>query len=225
MLLPVWERLAKRHLTAGTLGKAAHYLERIKRKAPGRPGIRRDLGVVWAGRGRFEEAESLLTEELSRFGPSTQTLRALGDLYYAWGRREKALQFYASVRDQASGENLEVLNYRIRQCESRESFSDVLASQRFFRAGNEAMLRRDFDVARYHFEKATTRDFSNFQAFNNLGALYLNHTGEPDKALSCFTQALRYGGHGYIRQNLERARRAAERQRSGSHLSGHGVAG
>jgi tetratricopeptide (TPR) repeat protein len=210
MLVSMLERRALRHMRAGRYEKAERDFERIRHRRPYRAGINYNIGLVKLAQRNFEAAETLLADVVQRYGESCRHLRALGDVYYLWGKREPALHYYQRARRLCQAEEaLALLERRIEHCSSDATYQRVLESDRLFSEGNESLRLKDYPRAKEQFERALECDPTNYHALNNLGAIMLSRERRPTEAAEYFERATELSDVPSIAENLRRARRRA----------------
>lgn len=210
MISYLLERLAVRAFLAGDYDRAARYFEKVQGRDPNRSGINHNLGLVRLAQRRFEEAEELFLEDLERYGDAYRRLRVAGDLYYLWGKRREARRYYERALEECEREAEQgLLEQRIQNCADEVSFERVMESHRLYNEGNKAMQSNDFRTARELYEKSVDCDTTNYQALNNLGAVWMNYEKQPDRAVEYFERAAELSNLGSVGANLQKARKRA----------------
>jgi Flp pilus assembly protein TadD len=90
-------------------------------------------------------------------------------------------------------------------CADPAGFETAMESLRELKKGNSLMAERDMDGAYEAFRKAAGLDEYNFQAWNNLGALEMNHKKNIPASAEFFRKAAALTSLQAIHNNLKRA--------------------
>ena len=201
-----WTRFAFNALVSEDFERAGSYFEKIRNRCPDRMGTRYNLGLACLGMERFEEAEGAFSGEIRRFGESPERVRALGDLYYIWGKGEQAHACYRKVTGMQPSPLLEE---RVALLEREDGPERIRKAHSTFKEGVEAMKGGHGERAIREFRKTVDFDPTHFQALNNLGTLFLDK-GEAAAAVGWFEAALALAEMRPVRENLLRARQAMD---------------
>jgi len=209
----LWERQAFNGLVEGDYPRAEKYFLKISRSRPGSPGTDYNLGLVRLAAGDFEGAEVYLLRDLERYGDSLRRFLTLGELYYLWGRPDQASRRYGQALEEAEKpEVLRLLRERMEKCASPVACEGALKARDRFQEGIALQKNRDYPAARDAFREAVELDGTHYQAWNNLGCLYLDHLDDPEQAEACFTRAASYSDLPAIGMNLARIRNLRKKQ-------------
>jgi tetratricopeptide (TPR) repeat protein len=204
------ERLAVRCFVAGDYDRAARYFESVQKRDPHRAGLNHNIGLVRMAQRRYDEAEKCFLDDLERYGDSYKRLRVTADLYYVWGNREKAKHYYERALEECEREpEQRLLQQRIQNCADEVAFERVTESHRLYTRGNEAMQSNDYQSAREYYQKSVDCDPTNYQALNNLGAVWMNYERQPERAVEYFERAAELSNLGSVGANLQKARKRA----------------
>lgn len=201
------------HFVMGRYAKAEEYFLKIREAQPGKFGIVHNLGLVSLAQDKFEDAEKAFLSELENSGEVYARVKALADTYYLWGKREKAREYYertfALCQNEADGR---LISRRIEQAKDEALFAEAMRSVRELKQGNRYMAEKNFEDAYDSFKRASEIDSSNFQAYNNLGALEINYRKNLDKAIRYFEKAVRLTSLPAIYNNLNHAKSLAAKK-------------
>jgi len=199
-------RRALNAYTAGDYQTALTLFKELRDKSPSQAGHGHNIALCYLGMGAFEQAEPLLLQELEQFGDHFPRIRALGDLYYAWGKREKAEEYYRrAIEESPEEEGVRQLKLRIEICRSEERFARAQEAAARYQEGNELLAAEKPDEALDAFADALALDPSNVQAMNNYATMLMNHKKDVDQAVSYFEKALALHNIPAIRLNMQRA--------------------
>lgn len=178
---------------------------------------RHNLGLAALGRDDFAEAERCFLENLERLGDHYPRLRALADLYYVWGKREKAGEFYRRALKELQGGTpgrgegaspyagaKPLLEQRIAATETDAAFEAVREADRAYRAGVAAQDEDDPGAAVSEFRRAVEADPSHVLAWNNLGTILMNQREDFAGAEAAFSTGLSYEPVPILQANLQK---------------------
>ncbi|HUX14259.1 MAG TPA: hypothetical protein VMW87_14620 [Spirochaetia bacterium] len=209
------ERFALNAFVTGDYERAEKYFLRLKSDEPDRLGADHNMGLVKLGLRQYAEAEAYFLRDRELFGGSYLRSRTLGDLYYIWGDREKASKWYSAALKESEDEvDKTLLRERVKICSRESSFAAVQESHRSFEAAVLQQKSGELERAREMLELAVQQDPTNFQAWNNLGSVFMEDPARQTDAVSCFTRARAYSSIPAIVRNLEEAeKRAGETKR------------
>lgn len=203
------QKRATNYLFGGEFEKARRLFLKLHAAEPGVPGMRHNLALTYIGEQRFAEGERLLLEELSDFGEHYPRLKALADLYYMWGRREAASEFYAQALDtDCPEEEKPLIRRRIEITGDAARFERARESLKRLADGNELLGEDRWEEALQAYQTAVELDETNLQALNNTGTIQLNHARDPALALETFKRACAWSPLPWLRSNLMQAQRA-----------------
>jgi tetratricopeptide (TPR) repeat protein len=201
-------------LAANRYGDAEILFRKIEQLQPGAMGNGHNVGVALMGQERYEEAERCFLAELENFGEVFHRLKTLGDLYYVWGQPEKAAQFYARAKETAQQPpDRNFCERRAAISANPEKFARVRESIDANKRGAELYFKNEIDPAILEFQRAGELDPTNFQSFNNMGAIELNHRKDAVAAAAWFEKAASLSSLAGIQRNVAAARAEAERAR------------
>ncbi len=205
-LVSRWERAAMRAFVMGRYAEAEDNFRRIREAQPDKFAIGHNLGLVCLAQERHQEAADYFHAELDNFGETYMRVKALGDTYYIWGKREKCMEFYSRTLELCEHEgDRRLISRRMGLCADPATFAVAMESQRLLREGNRLMAEGDLDGSCEAFRKAAELDDSNFQAWNNLGALEMNHKKNIPASAEYFKKAVAFTSLQAIHNNLKRA--------------------
>ncbi len=185
--------------------KALKHYEKILRNNPCYPGLMYNISLCYFAKKDYALAESFLMDELDRNGKTGDRLRTMGDLYYRWKKREKALFYYKQLEEYLNHEE-EWLRTRIGILEN-----DIDAETAFNAADrlDEALVilkEGSTNKAQELLELGMKEDPSSFQILNNLGVIALKERNDPEKAVTYFERANELMPIPVHKANLEKAR-------------------
>ncbi len=207
LLIPIWQRLAFNNLVMGNYFKAEKYFRRIHRYAPSQAGFEYNIGLVNLAQSNYEKAESFFNKDITIYGESYDRTRVMGDLYYIWGKREQAGEWYRkALTDCDSTVDNNLLTMRIQKCNSKKAFENVQNSHILYNKGNEFLKGKKYKEAMEAFSAAVEQDNTNFQALNNKGSILMNNFKKYEDSLDCFKKALSMSSLPAISINIKKAR-------------------
>ncbi len=202
-----FQRIALNCMASGDACKAEIWYKRYEATEPDSIAAIHNLGVLYVALKRYDEAERYLLREIELFGSSDIRCRILGDLYYSWGKREKAREAYseslALIKQKGgSSATLLFLKKRIKQCADKPSYEKAVSGMMIFDEGVKRREEGNYDMALELFNEAARRDSSNFTAFNEAGAIMMNRFMDYSNAERMFRKALELADIPLIRRNL-----------------------
>ncbi len=205
-------RQALNSLALGEYEKAEALFKKFYKTGKTVQGIRHNIGVCLMAREQFAEAEPWFKQEMDDFGECFSRTLALGDLYYNWGRREEALDYYTRTLKDCSNETMKrFLSVRIGICKKEEAFADAQESLKLLKEGRSLSEQGDYDRALELLDRSFALDKSQYQGLNEAGVILLNKKNDPAGALERFEKALRLSDLSIIRKNRELAQRMTEK--------------
>jgi tetratricopeptide (TPR) repeat protein len=212
LLYAYYERRALNAFVENDFPKARDLFEKMLKKWPQRIGIRHNLGLVYVALRDFQAAEACFLKELEDYGESVSRHRALGDLYFSWGKAEASAQHYekalALARAETSGSrsgiapDINFMQRRIALCNNKEAFQRAMGGEEALQRGLEAQQQKDWDRSYREFKTAIEADPTNFPAWNNRGSIAMNIFKDYAEAERCFTEAAKLTAAPAIQQNL-----------------------
>lgn len=201
-----WNRFAFNNLVSGNYEKAEKYFRKLYRQDSDRLGVRYNLALSRLAQKDYTEAETLFQEEIQCFGKNTERLKALGDLYWLRGERDAAADYYQqTLEHDPSGSYRHLLNARLTKCRDKTQFANAQEGLKHYEHGDLLLNANDLDQAFEEYLTAADLDDSNFQAFNNLGTILLNHRKQPAEAIPWFEKALALTSLPTLQNNLRKA--------------------
>jgi len=204
ILIRFYERQALSNLATSNFKRAEGLFKKIGKIDPYRRGVNYNLGLVYLSMKRYAEAEVYFLKEIEKEGKSYILVKALGDLYYIWAKRIRALDCYNSAYGlSVSEKDRNFLLERIRKCEDENVFSKVRLSLEHLEFGNKFLSKKRFDEAAEEFRKAMFFDDTNFLACNNLAVILMNYRREYTSALELFKKADFLVDLPVIKQNIK----------------------
>lgn len=212
------ERFALNAYALGRNDRAISWLRRLETREGESTRVLRNLGVALLAAGETDEAERYLLREEELHGETYQRHRALADLYYCAGKREKALGRYAAAIETTGAtddgcaqglrrEEREFLRRRKAICADPRLFESSAEASRLFARGEIARDGGNPDEALELFLKSGELDETSWPAFNNAGVLTLA-AGDATRAFELFNRAYAYSPLPTIKDNVEAARAA-----------------
>lgn len=215
LLVPFHMRLALNAYSSGDYTRAEKHFRRIEELSPNHRGVRHNLALTAMGRGDFAAAEPLLLAELEDLGDFYPRLRVLADLYYSWGRFDRAAEFYrrATVDADVPDHDRDYLDWRLAICVDPEAAERAREATRLYHEGTEAQATGDSERAYKLFEQCVALDPTNHPALNNMGVIRMNDRADYAGAIEAFEQAYRIQPVEIVRANLARARSMLESHR------------
>ncbi|MCA1949934.1 MAG: hypothetical protein LDL24_05160 [Treponema sp.] len=212
LLYTFYERRALNAFVEQDFPKARDLFIKMLKKWPQRIGIRHNLGLVYLGLRDFPAAESCFLKELQDYGDSVSRHRALGDLYFSWGKASESAAHYNSAinllkaESKPAGSNYKIdlhfLECRLAICLNQDAFAKAMAGDAALQRGLQAQAKKEWDRAYEEFGAAVLEDPTNFPAWNNRGSIALNIYKDYKEAQRCFTEAAKLSSTPAIQQNL-----------------------
>ena len=214
------ERSGLNYYVTGDYTAAETCFKKILEIDNGYRGIRHNLGVMALAQERFAEAEKIFLSELELEGEKYPHLRLLAEVYYLWGKREKALATYsrANAADPPRHEKRLILE-RIAVCKNNERFKQAVLARQHYAEGNRLMDALEWKKAEEQYVQAVKLDISNVSAWNNLGSLRMNQKKDYAGAAEAFRAALSLQRVAWIANNLKNAERLLVKDRIYPHQS------
>lgn len=212
--IAIHERRALNCFVSGEYEEAGAHFRAIERISPEHPGLNHNLGLVAMALGDLEEAERRFTADLERLGDHYPRLRVLADLYYLWGKRDLALDFYrrASGDDPPAGSR-RIIAERIAICEDADRFARAQEAAARYRAGNELEAVGRVDEALDAYRAAINLDPTHLAAVNNAGAILMNDRHDYAGAALLFEQGLGMEQLEWLAANLQKAEQGRAEQK------------
>ncbi len=205
-------RRALNAMSTGEHAVARKIWKKLSKGNPNAHGMRHNIALTYIGEERYAEAEPLLFGEIEDFGEYYPRLRALADMYYSWGKRSAAHEWYKKIdqRDDCPDSERKLIQKRVELSFEDSLYSDVLESLEHVREGNALLEKEQWQEARESFRKASELDPTNIQAMNNIGTIELNNNDDPKAARDWFKKALEWSDVPWLRKNLSLAEKAIE---------------
>ena len=207
------ERRALNAFTLGDHPKAERLFLALRRREGDTQRVLRNLGLCRMAQGDLGGAESWFLREVELFGPTPDRLKALAEVAYLSGDRDKAarrLDEALAVPPDSPGPAREFLASRAAICADPEAHARAMDGKKDFARGNELLAAGDPAGALEAFRRAVAADPTDFAALNNIGGILLNRMDQPEEAIQAFTRAMELTDMPVLRLNLARAR--AKRQ-------------
>jgi tetratricopeptide (TPR) repeat protein len=199
-------------LAANRFVDAELLFRKIEDMQPGAMGNGHNIGVALMGQERYEEAERLFAAELENFGDAFHRFKTLADLYYVWGRPEQAAEFYAKAKVAAQQQpDRNFCERRAAISSNPARFAQVRESIAANKRGAELYFKHEIEPAMLEFKRAGELDPTNFQSFNNLGAIELNNKKDAAAAAAWFEKAAGLTSLVGVQRNFAAAKAEAER--------------
>ncbi len=203
-------RRALNAMSTGEHAVARKIWRKLSKHNPDAQGMRHNIALTYIGEERYAEAEPLLLGEIEDFGEYYPRVRALADMYYAWGKGAAAAEWYrrAAQGDDCPNSERTLLKRRSELASDEALYSQALDSVEKVREGNGLLADDRHAEARTCFERAVELDPTNIQAMNNAGSIALNYENDPETAKAWFEKALSWSELPWLRKNLATAQRA-----------------
>ncbi|AEJ20602.1 tetratricopeptide repeat protein [Gracilinema caldarium] len=212
LLYAFYERRALNAFVENDFPKARDLFNKMLKKWPQRIGIRHNLGLVYVALRDFQAAETCFLKDLEDYGESVSRHRALGDLYFSWGKASESAQHYEKALALARAENrgsrseispdINFMQRRIALCNNEEAFRKAMEGEAALQRGLAAQQHKDWELAYREFKTAAEADPTNFPAWNNRGSIAMNMYKDIDEAKRCFAEAAKLSAAPAIMQNL-----------------------
>ncbi len=206
-LVYVFERLALNNFVMSRLDRAERHFERVVRLAPEKSGYRYNLALCKMGLGKFAEAEALLLAYIEEEGEGYPPRRALADLHYFSGEREKAGKSYAACLRKAKESEKPLLTLRRDICSDKAAYADAARAAKLYEEGT-ALFNEKPDEAFELFRQAARLDPSHFPSLNNMGAICMNIRRDYLGARGYFERSLALSDQPVVRKNLAKLDKA-----------------
>jgi tetratricopeptide (TPR) repeat protein len=203
-------RRALNAMSTGEYAAARRIWEKLSKGNPTAQGMRHNIALTYIAEERYTEAEPLLLGEIEDFGEYHPRIRALADMYYTWGRRSAAHEWYrkAIQRDDCPDTERRLLTRRSELTSDEKVYARVLESIEEVRKGNALLSQNRWIEAKECFQRAVELDPTNIQAMNNVGSIALNNEKDPEIARAWFKRALTWSELAWLRKNLAAAEHA-----------------
>lgn len=212
LLYTFYERRALNAFVENDFSKAKALFNKMLKKWPQRIGIRHNLGLVYVALRDFPAAEECFLKDLEDYGESLSRHRALGDLYFSWGKADKAAHHYDRALTIARDEkvmskpnvqpDINFMQRRLALCKNEQAFVRAMEGEASLQRGLEAQQKKDWEQAYGEFKTAVEADPTNFPAWNNRGSIAMNIYKDLAEAERCFTEAAKLSTAPAIQQNL-----------------------
>jgi len=200
----LWRRKALNSFVSNEFEKSLKYFKKIYKKNPNEKGIRYNLGLVSLAMKNFKEAKNYFKENYLRNQNYINT-KALGDVYYLWGKQEKAINYYQkSLKKCKDKRDENFINNRIEICKDDKKFDKSLKSQNYVDKGMDYLNNEKYDKAMDKFKKAAEMDKTNFVAYNNIATIFMNQKNNYEKALEYFEKANSLIYNPVVKQNINK---------------------
>ena len=194
-------RMAMNGFITSDMEQAERHFEKALALHPYDDGISYNLAVVKIGRGDYEAAEGILLDGLARLRDPYQMQRTLADLYYLWGKRDQALEYYTACRKQRRGEG-ELLRLRAEICRDEQAFSQAVEAASLYQRA-VSIMQSDPHQAREMLLQVVRLDPSHYLALNNIGTIHMNVLNDYEGARSYFLQSVALSEQPMVRKNLK----------------------
>jgi tetratricopeptide (TPR) repeat protein len=218
------ERRALNAFATQDYAKAQEFFEELLEKTR-HWGYLRDLGLICMARKDFAGAEKYLLQELEYLGNSFSRFCALGDLYYMWGKSEKAITYYGKAGNFAKEQgysvdisqdiqeaDLTLIKKRIEICRSPEAFARTRTSQAHLEEGNRLMNEKQYEQAYETFAQAVDADPTCYPALNNMGVIAQNYRKDYADSVARFKSVCEISSNPQMRRNLAAAEKSLEEE-------------
>lgn len=202
LLTKYYTHMGLNALVESKFEKAYKYFKKILKLNPDKKGVNLNIATALLGLRKYEEAERHYLEELAKFGGNYYIFKSLAELYYIWGKREKATQFFEKALTKCAFENEEkFIKKRIKLLKDEDKYNKMLKGYDLFIKGNELMDKKEYDDALKLFLESIKYDAINPFAYNNIATIYMNHKKDYKNALIYFEKALKIFEQPVIKKN------------------------
>jgi tetratricopeptide (TPR) repeat protein len=215
------ERRALNAFTLGDYAKAERLFTALRRREGDTQRVLRNLGLTRMAQGDLDGAEACFLREVEAFGATPDRLKALAEVAYLSGDRDKAARRIREALEAqpgpkgskgsagapgSEGPAQGLLARRAEICADPAVHARAMAGKKDFARGNERLAAGDEAEALAAFRRAVQADPTDFAALNNIGGLLLNRLDDPEGAIQAFTRAMELADMPMLRINLARAR-------------------
>lgn len=202
----IYNRLALNALTTGDYSTAEKYFKKILSKGDSREGINYNCAIALMGIKKYNEAESLLQREMEITGEHYNTLKAISELYYNSGQREKANQYLKRTMEKCPDENeSSIIKIKIKNSSDEKTYKKCIEALRHFESGVTNLHAGDWTKAQNDFIKALSLDKTNPFIYNNLGYICMMNEKKYFEARDLFKKAIKLSNLPLIKENLLKA--------------------
>lgn len=178
------------------------------------PGVLYNLGLAAMSIGQHQRAADHLEKEHKRVGDQYHVLRALADLAFTRGQREKAKSYYKLCLPMVDDDKSKaVISRRIELASREEAFKAAMEAPELFERGNDLMNTGRYHEADEAYQKCIAADPTHFLALNNRGVLWMNFLLNDETAVECFKAAHALADMPIIEDNLYRVSRKLGKKR------------
>lgn len=187
-----YEHMALNRMAEGNSLKALFWYKRLESLEGESRSVLHNIAVILISLKRYDEAEKYILKELELYRESSEICRVLGDLYYMWGNRKLASEFYGKAlnfSEKSHSGDIKFLKSRINICKRDDLYSKAVESFDIYEQAQHFLKDKDYEQAYNMFLKVTELDKSNFMAFNEAGAILLNYKKDYNNALKFFKKA------------------------------------
>ncbi len=200
--MKLYKRQALNAFVEGRFSRAYQSFRKVLEINPREQGMSYNMGLVCIALKRYEEAERWLSESPGESNPGI--FRTMADLYYLWGKRDKAVSWYQKARNTGMEKNL--VDARLKVLDDDKEYKAAMESYDLLNQGVEAMKKKEWEQAVSLLRRAVRADKTNYIALNNLGTILMNRNMDLKEAEKCFKKADRLVDNPVISQNLNRIR-------------------
>ncbi len=170
-------------------------------------GLQYNMALIALGSGNREEAYTLLSEAVNRYGESLRLCRLLGDIAYLRGERKHAERWYtAALQDNPPEKERHLMRLRLDLLASQQKYTKALAACDLLPEAQN-LIESDPEKARSLYQRIVADDPSQAEAWNNLGHLALEHFSDRTSAVEAFSRTIELVDHQGAARNLARAKK------------------
>jgi tetratricopeptide (TPR) repeat protein len=185
--------------------KSLKYFERMYSLDPGEPGILYNIALAYLGLADYEKSEQYLLDHVQQEGETREAVRALGDLYYLWGKKEKSLRYYQNyTRMLPDGGYEKMIELRISLLGSLKDADTLVRNHEKFKRSMQAFRLKHYDKAEMLLREVIMFDPSNVHAYNNLGVIMKEHHEDWKEAAELFSHAAMLSSCHMYKSNLKK---------------------
>ncbi len=182
-----YERKAFNSLIDNDYMKSIQYFEKIKYIDPNKKGLWYNMGIAYLSLKDYDKAEKCFLKELYRDKDNFNIIRALADLYYVWGKLDKAKERYNKILDIVfDDKEKDYIKRRIEKCKNPEDKDDIIKSYDIYNQAVVLVNEKEYDEALELLNKAVELDDTNIPAMSSMGSIYMSIKKDYDKTLKYF---------------------------------------
>jgi tetratricopeptide (TPR) repeat protein len=199
-----YKRIALNSYVTSDFEKAIYNFLKIIEFEPKAAGINFNIGLAYINLKKYKEADKYVAIEIKNHGHGYPTDKAMAEIAFLSGNREKALKYFRKSLNYKECENKDFIKTRIGQCESKETFQQLKQSVELFEKACEMMSIEKYDEASQLLQESLKNDPKNYNALNNLGTISMNINKDYERAEKYFSSAYEISKLPAISSNLSK---------------------